>query len=35
LPLAIFWPTHLLLKKIFRPPQRPSHVRPEDDASAG
>jgi hypothetical protein len=35
LPLAIFWPTHLLLKRIFRPPQRPSRARSQDDASAG
>ena len=26
LPLAIFWPTHLLFKRIFRPPRRSSRV---------
>ena len=35
LPLAIFWPTHLLFKRIFRPPQRPARGRSENDASAG
>jgi hypothetical protein len=35
LPLAIFLPTHLFLKRIFRPPQRPSRARSQDDASAG
>ena len=27
LPLAIFWPTHLLFKRIFRLPQRPARLR--------
>jgi len=28
LPLAIFWPTHLLLRKVFPPPHTPSAPRP-------
>ena len=34
LPLAIFWPTHVLFKRVFRPPQRHSRGRPEG-ATAG
>jgi hypothetical protein len=35
MPLAIFWPTHLLFKRIFRPPQRLGRSRPESGAAAG
>lgn len=35
LPIAVFWPTHLLFKRIFRPPQRPSGAPSENGASPG